>query len=87
MYRFELKPNDSNSNRNKRELELLFEELIFLPKETAEEVVRYVFKDPHDFMFGITDTGTLHRNFNELRMGGDGAEEAEDGEDDEIEGV
>ena len=61
--------------RNKRELEVLFEELIFLKKEAAEEVVRYVFQDPHDFLFGITDTGKLHRNFNELKMGGEDGEE------------
>lgn len=71
--------------RNKRELELLFEELIFLKKEAAEEVVRYVFKETHDFLFGITDTGTLHRNFNELKLGGDDGDYGDtetDGEDD-----
>lgn len=52
--------------RNKKETENIFEELIFLSKTASESVVRYCYKDPHDFMFGITNTGELHRNFNAL---------------------
>lgn len=55
--------------RNKKETEAIFEELIFISKQQAEEVLRYVYKDSHDFMFGVTETGQLHRNFNELRLG------------------
>jgi hypothetical protein len=54
--------------RNKKETGAIFEELIFLSKHAAEEVLRYVFKEPHDFMFGICNTGQLHRNFNELTV-------------------
>lgn len=54
--------------RNKKETEAIFEEIIFLSKQTAEAVHRYVFKEDHDFMFGICNTGQLHRNFNELQI-------------------
>ena len=54
--------------RNKKEAENIFEELIFLPKEDSEAVMRHVYKEPHDFMFGVTDSGKLHRNFNELEL-------------------
>ena len=51
---------------NKREYQSLFDELIFLPKETADEIVRYVFKNRHDTLMGNTLDGTLYRNFNLL---------------------
>ena len=58
------------SPANKKEVSSIFEELIFLDKKTAEEVVRFVFKEKHDFLFGNTLTGKLCRNFNPLDITG-----------------
>ena len=54
--------------RNKKEAESIFEELIFLPKEDGEAILRHTYKDPHDFLYGVTESGKLHRNFNELTL-------------------
>ena len=51
---------------NKKEYQSLFDELIFLPKETADDIVRYVFKNKHDTLMGNTLDGKLYRNFNLL---------------------
>ena len=51
---------------NRKETQSVFEELIFLPKDAADELVRYVFRDKHDTLFGNTLDGSLHRNFNRL---------------------
>ena len=56
------------SSGNKKEFQSVFEELIFLPKEVADEVVRHCFREKHDTMFGNTLTGELHRNFNKLNI-------------------
>lgn len=53
---------------NKKETQSVFEELIFLPKDTAEQVIRHVFKDKHDTLFGNTLDGSLYRNFNRLHI-------------------
>jgi hypothetical protein len=53
---------------NKKETQSVFDELIFLPKETAEEVVRYTFRNKHDVLFGNTLDGTMYRNFNRLHI-------------------
>jgi KaiC/GvpD/RAD55 family RecA-like ATPase len=54
--------------RNKKETEAIFEEVIFLSKHAAEDVHRFVYREDHDFLFGICNTGILHRNFNELKI-------------------
>ena len=59
------------SPSNKREIASIFEELIFLDKKTAEALIRYVFKNKHDFLFGETQKGTFCRNFNEIEITGD----------------
>jgi hypothetical protein len=51
---------------NKKEYQSLFDELIFLPKETADEIVRYTFTGRHDTLMGNTLDGKLYRNFNLL---------------------
>ena len=53
---------------NKKETLSVFEELIFLPKDVAENLVRYVFKNKHDTLFGNTLDGSLYRNFNRLHI-------------------
>jgi Poxvirus A32 protein len=54
--------------RNKKESESIFEELIFMPREDSEAVMRHTFKNSHDFLFGNVETGDLHRNFNKLEI-------------------
>lgn len=52
--------------RNKKEAESIFEELLFIPRETADEVMQHAFKDSHDFLMGDCVSGELYRNFNRL---------------------
>jgi hypothetical protein len=51
---------------NKKEYQSLFEELIFLPKDTADDIVRFAFQNRHDTLMGSTLDGKLYRNFNLL---------------------
>ena len=54
---------------NKKEFENIFQELIYQPKDVADEIVRYVFKDKRDTLWGDVASGRLFRNFNLLRIG------------------
>jgi hypothetical protein len=49
--------------RNTKEATAIFEELIALPREEAEEVMRLIFDRPYAFMFADTGTGALYKNF------------------------
>jgi hypothetical protein len=54
---------------NKKELENIFSELIFLPKEQVEGVTRHVFSvSPHNFMLLDTNRTKIHKNFNLLEL-------------------
>ncbi len=63
--------------RNKKEYAAVFEELIMLPQDTAEALQRFVFRNPHDFMFVDCETSSFHRNFDliKIKHGGDDSEE------------
>ena len=37
--------------RNKREFQTIFDEIIFLDPQLADELMRFVFREPHDFLF------------------------------------
>ena len=54
---------------NKKEFENIFQELIYQPKDVADEIVRFVFRDKRDTLFGDVASGKLYRNFNLLRIG------------------
>ena len=54
--------------RNKKEYSAVFEELIMLPHDTAEALQRFVFRNPHDFMFLDCETSKFHKNFDLLRI-------------------
>ncbi len=54
--------------KNKKEMESVFEEVLFQPKHTIDEISKYVFKKPHDFLFFDVGTGDMHRNFNKLHI-------------------
>jgi hypothetical protein len=53
---------------NKKELENIFSELIFLPKEQVEGVTRHIFDSPHNFMLLDTNRTKIHKNFNLLEL-------------------
>ncbi len=50
--------------RNKKEAEAMWEELLNISKRTGEGLLRILFQDPHDFLMGDTNTGSVYRNFN-----------------------
>ena len=52
--------------RNKKEATAIFEELTALPREEAEEVLRFVFDRPYAFMFADTGSGELYNNFDRI---------------------
>jgi ABC-type dipeptide/oligopeptide/nickel transport system ATPase component len=54
--------------KNKKEYSSIFEELIFLPKEQGDEIIKYIFQKPHDFMYSNIGTNELYRNFNKLTL-------------------
>jgi hypothetical protein len=53
---------------NKKELENIFNELIFLPKEQVETITRHVFDSPHNFMLLDTNQSKIYKNFNLLEL-------------------
>jgi hypothetical protein len=53
---------------NKKEFENIFQELIYQPRDTADEIVRHAFKDKRDTLFGDVASGKLYRNFNLLHI-------------------
>lgn len=54
--------------RNKKELEILFDELVFLPKDQQVLLNNHVFDTPHNFLFVNTGNGKLYKNFNQLEI-------------------
>jgi phage-related minor tail protein len=52
--------------RNKKETTAIFEELITLPRDEADEVMRFVFDRPFAFMYADTGTGELYKNFDRI---------------------
>lgn len=52
--------------RNKKESEAIWEELMFLPKNTGDSLLRFCYKEPYDFLMGNCNTGEMFRNFNRL---------------------
>jgi hypothetical protein len=54
--------------RNKKELALLFEELMPHSKEEVEVLAKHIWKEPFSFMFLNTGEGKVFRNFNLLTV-------------------
>ena len=53
----------------KKEIENIFEDMITLPKKEFMDVLRYIYKKKHDFMFldlQEQDTKQIHKNFTQL---------------------
>ncbi len=45
-----------------KEMSAIWEELIFLDKETGEALQRFVFDKPYSFLFACADTNMLYKN-------------------------
>lgn len=58
--------------RNKKEVEAVFEEVMFINRKTAAALLKFTFRDDHDFLFGNTNTGQFYRNFNEIVISEEG---------------
>jgi KaiC/GvpD/RAD55 family RecA-like ATPase len=52
--------------RIKKEATAIFEEMVGLPREEAEEVMRFIFDRPNAFMFADIGTGELYKNFDRI---------------------
>lgn len=53
---------------NKKEFQAVFEELIYLDKDTAEDLSRFVFREPHDHLFLDVNHSKFYRNWNTLSI-------------------
>jgi len=55
--------------RNKIEFQKIFEELVQLPKETADELSRFIYKDDkYAKMFVDCSTGDIYKNFDQISI-------------------
>jgi hypothetical protein len=72
--------------RNKKEMAAIWEELIFLDKETGEALQRFVFDKPYSFLFACADTNELYKKFDRILIKDHHApKEDQEGEDAEAE--
>tara|TARA_R110000737_G_scaffold259553_2_gene268075 strand:- start:1056 stop:1841 length:786 start_codon:yes stop_codon:yes gene_type:complete len=58
-------------NKNKKELDTIFDEVILIPKKEYYETLRYVFDKPFQFLFVDTtlpDNKMMFKNFNQLTI-------------------
>ena len=54
--------------RNKAEFRAIFEELIFLDRDTGEALQRFVFDRPYAFLYAVSETNDLYKNFDRIRV-------------------
>ena len=54
--------------RNKKEYQSVFEEMLDIPRNEADEIMQYVFKNKHDQLFLDKWSGAMYRNFNKLNV-------------------
>jgi hypothetical protein len=52
--------------RNKKEMAAIWEELIFLDRETGEVLQRLVFDKPDGFFFACADTNDLYKKLDRI---------------------
>jgi hypothetical protein len=71
--------------RNKKEMAAIWEELIFLDKETGEALQRFVFDKPYSFLFACADTNELYKKFDRILIKDRHAPDQENQEVDEAE--
>jgi hypothetical protein len=56
----------------------IWEELIFLDKETGEALQRFVFDRPYSFLFACSDTNELYKKFDRILIKDHNAPKEED---------
>ncbi len=54
--------------RNKVKMHKIFEELVQLPRETADALSRFIFDEKHDFMFLDCSTGQIYKFFDLIKV-------------------
>ena len=54
--------------RNKREFQTIFDEIIFLDPQLADELMRFVFREPHDFLCCDVEKSLFFRNFDRVSI-------------------
>lgn len=52
--------------RNKKEAEAIWEELMFVPRNVGDNLLRFAFTEPHDVLMGDCSTGKMYRNLNRI---------------------
>ena len=58
-------------NKNKKELETIFDEVILIPKKEFYDVLRYVYDKPFQFLYidtTLRDDRMMYKNFNQLQV-------------------
>ena len=54
--------------RNKKETANIFEELIFLDRDSADKLLRFIFDKPYSFLLADVDAGKLHKSFDLINI-------------------
>jgi hypothetical protein len=58
-------------NKNKKELDSIFEEVILIPKKEFYDTLRYIYDKKYQFMYidtTLPDYKMIHKNFNQLEI-------------------
>jgi len=55
-------------NFNKLENIAVFEEVLFLPQDTVEQLFDYVYDEKHNFLYIDVNNGLFFKNFNQLKL-------------------
>tara|TARA_R100000805_G_C3614793_1_gene116049 strand:- start:1364 stop:1897 length:534 start_codon:yes stop_codon:yes gene_type:complete len=58
-------------NKNKKEIDTIFDEVVLIPKKEYFDVMRYVYDKPYQFMYVDTtlpDDKMMFKNFNQLEI-------------------
>ena len=55
-----------NKPRSKHEISTIWEELVFLDKETREVLQRFVVDKPYSFLLACADTNELYKKFDRI---------------------
>ena len=54
--------------RNKKEFNAIFDEIVFLDRDTADRLLQFVFDKPHAFLFCDIEAGLFHKDFDLLNI-------------------
>ena len=59
------------ANKNKKEIDSIFEEMILIPRKEFFDVMRYIYDKPFQFMYidtNLPDEKMIFKNFNQLQI-------------------